>query len=47
VADVPELYVAVDVEADGRVPHTHHAGDDAAELAEVFDAALRSRPTGG
>jgi hypothetical protein len=23
------------------VPHTHHAGDDAAELAQVFDAARR------
>ncbi|MEV4492345.1 exonuclease [Micromonospora coxensis] len=23
------------------VPHTHHAGEDAAELAQVFDAALR------
>ncbi|SCE88867.1 DNA polymerase III, epsilon subunit [Micromonospora purpureochromogenes] len=26
------------------VPHTHHAGEDAAELAQVFDAALRHRP---
>jgi len=25
------------------VPHTHHAGDDAAELAEIFDAVLRHR----
>ncbi|MEV5763395.1 exonuclease [Micromonospora sp. NPDC052213] len=25
------------------VPHTHHAGEDAAELAQVFDAALRRR----
>lgn len=23
------------------IPHTHHAGDDAAELAQVFDAVLR------
>ncbi len=23
------------------LPHTHHAGEDAAELAQVFDAALR------
>jgi DNA polymerase III epsilon subunit-like protein len=23
------------------VPHTHHAGEDAAELAQVFDAVLR------
>ncbi|WP_433435320.1 exonuclease [Nonomuraea sp. CA-141351] len=23
------------------VPHTHHAGEDAAELAQVFEAALR------
>ncbi|MGB2571571.1 exonuclease [Micromonospora citrea] len=28
------------------VPHTHHAGEDAAELAQVFDAALR-RPASG
>jgi hypothetical protein len=26
------------------VAHTHHAGEDAAELAQVFDAALRMRP---
>ncbi len=26
-----------------RVPHTHHAGEDAAELAQVFDAVLRNR----
>ncbi|MGC5021691.1 exonuclease [Micromonospora sp. DT47] len=25
------------------VPHTHHAGEDAAELAQVFDAARRRR----
>lgn len=25
------------------VPHTHHAGDDAAELAQVFEAVLRHR----
>jgi DNA polymerase III epsilon subunit-like protein len=25
------------------IPHTHHAGEDAAELAQVFDAVLRSR----
>lgn len=25
------------------VPHSHHAGDDAAELAEIFDAVLRHR----
>jgi DNA polymerase III epsilon subunit-like protein len=25
------------------VPHTHHAGEDAAELAQVFDAVLRNR----
>ncbi|MEU4561120.1 exonuclease [Actinoplanes sp. NPDC023936] len=25
------------------VPHTHHAGEDAAELAQVFDAAMRHR----
>jgi hypothetical protein len=24
------------------VPHTHHAGEDAAELAQIFDAVLRS-----
>ncbi|MFF5258719.1 exonuclease [Actinomadura viridis] len=31
------------------VPHTHHAGEDAAELAAVFEAVLRSReaPPGG
>ncbi|MEU6720157.1 hypothetical protein ABZ897_52615 [Nonomuraea sp. NPDC046802] len=23
------------------LPHTHHAGDDAAELAQVFEAVLR------
>jgi DNA polymerase III epsilon subunit-like protein len=27
------------------VPHTHHAGEDAAELAQVFDAVLRRDPT--
>jgi len=26
------------------LPHTHHAGEDAAELAQVFDAVRRSRP---
>jgi hypothetical protein len=26
------------------LPHTHHAGEDAAELAQVFHAALRRRP---
>jgi len=26
------------------LPHTHHAGEDAAELAQVFHAALRPRP---
>ncbi|MEU4770487.1 exonuclease [Micromonospora sp. NPDC023644] len=26
------------------VPHTHHAGEDAAELAQVFDAVRRRRP---
>ncbi|MEV4753669.1 exonuclease [Micromonospora sp. NPDC049559] len=26
------------------LPHTHHAGEDAAELAKVFEAVLRSRP---
>jgi DNA polymerase III epsilon subunit-like protein len=25
------------------LPHTHHAGEDAAELAQVFDAILQSR----
>ena len=25
------------------LPHTHHAGEDAAELAQVFDAVLKSR----
>lgn len=25
------------------LPHTHHAGEDAAELAQVFDAVLRRR----
>jgi hypothetical protein len=25
------------------LPHTHHAGDDAAELAQVFDAVLKNR----
>jgi DNA polymerase III epsilon subunit-like protein len=25
------------------LPHTHHAGEDAAELAQVFDAMLRNR----
>ncbi|PZF93606.1 3'-5' exonuclease [Micromonospora deserti] len=29
------------------VPHTHHAGEDAAELAQVFDAARRRRPPAG
>lgn len=27
------------------LPHTHHAGEDAAELARVFDAVLRHRPS--
>ena len=27
-------------------PHTHHAGDDARELAAVFDAVLKSRQDG-
>jgi hypothetical protein len=80
VSELPELHVAVDVEADGPIPgpysmislgmavagrpdlafytelrpiseefvpqalHTHHAGEDAAELAQVFHAALRRRP---
>src|SRR5262245_39467028 len=26
-----------------KVPHTHHAGEDAAELAQIFDALLRNR----
>ncbi|MEU4780177.1 exonuclease [Micromonospora sp. NPDC023633] len=26
------------------VPHTHHAGEDAAELAQVFDAVRQRRP---
>ncbi|MES2041205.1 MAG: exonuclease [Pseudomonadota bacterium] len=26
------------------LPHTHHAGEDAAELAQVFTAVLKSRP---
>ncbi|MEV1143483.1 hypothetical protein [Micromonospora sp. NPDC049799] len=25
------------------LPHTHHAGEDAAELAQVFDAVRRGR----
>ena len=25
------------------LPHTHHAGDDAAELAAVFEAVLAER----
>jgi hypothetical protein len=28
------------------VPHTHHAGEDAAELAQVFDAVLANRRQG-
>ncbi|MFF0312319.1 exonuclease [Streptosporangium sp. NPDC004379] len=28
------------------LPHTHHAGEDAAELAQVFDAVLSSRRDG-
>lgn len=28
------------------LPHTHHAGEDAAELAQVFDAVLHSREAG-
>jgi DNA polymerase III epsilon subunit-like protein len=28
------------------VPHTHHAGEDAAELAQVFDAVLANRQQG-
>ncbi|WP_328652204.1 exonuclease [Micromonospora sp. NBC_00330] len=28
------------------MPHTHHAGEDAAELAQVFDAVLRRRQPG-
>ncbi|MFU8853053.1 exonuclease [Micromonospora sp. SL1-18] len=28
------------------LPHTHHAGEDAAELAKVFEAVLHSRPDG-
>lgn len=27
--------------------HTHHAGEDAAELAQIFEAILRSRPSTG
>lgn len=29
------------------LPHTHHAGEDAAELGQVFDAVLRSGTGGG
>jgi hypothetical protein len=29
------------------LPHTHHAGEDAAELGTVFDAVLRSRSSPG
>ncbi|MGH3391644.1 MAG: exonuclease [Actinomadura sp.] len=29
------------------LPHTHHAGEDAAELAHVFEAILHSRETAG
>ncbi|MEQ4722333.1 exonuclease [Nonomuraea sp. B19D2] len=29
-----------------QLPHTHHAGEDAAELAHVFDAILKARPDG-
>ncbi len=25
------------------LPHTHHAGEDAEELAKVFEAVLKSR----
>ncbi len=28
------------------LPHTHHAGEDAAELAQVFAAVLKSRSAG-
>lgn len=28
------------------LPHTHHAGEDAAELAQVFDGVLRTRAAG-
>jgi hypothetical protein len=39
-----------DLRAIGRpvfpgVPHTHHAGEDAAELAQVFEAVLGRRST--
>lgn len=27
------------------MPHIHHAGEDAGELAQIFDAILRSRDT--
>ncbi len=30
---------------DLRLPHTHHAGEDAAELAEIFDTVRRRPPT--
>jgi hypothetical protein len=29
---------------DLRLPHTHHAGEDAAELAQIFDAVRRLPP---
>jgi hypothetical protein len=29
------------------LPHTHHAGEDAAELAAIFEAILQSRQTVG
>jgi hypothetical protein len=28
-----------------RLPHTHHAGEDAAELAQIFDAVRRLPPS--
>ncbi|MFZ6733644.1 hypothetical protein ACO0LG_17085 [Undibacterium sp. Ji42W] len=29
------------------LPHTHHAGDDAAELAQAFNAVLKRQPCCG
>ncbi len=39
-------WIKKDLELKG-FPHTHHAGEDAAELAAVFEAILKTRQAGG
>ena len=40
VATRPTILRALDL----RLPHTHHAGEDAAELAQIFDLVRRQPP---